>query len=228
MTGDGCATIALGVYGSAAAAEELDALHKVKYEVLDMPYGIRATDRFIEALSRASGKPVPVSIGDERGRAVDMLSDMEQYLYNKRVALFGDPDQLVPMAEYLVDIGMRPVYIVTGTPGKYFEERLAGVLKDVPEAKFKQGACADLFLLHQWIKNEKVDLLMGNTYGKYISRDDDIPFIRFGFPILDRSGHSYFPSVGYAGAQRILERILNALMDRQDRDAPEERFELVM
>src|SRR3989339_972094 len=225
MTGSSAGTLALGAFASLPAAEELDARFKVRHEALDMPYGIKATDRFLDALMRISGKMVPVSVADERGRLVDMISDMEQYLYKRRVALFGDPDQLIPVTEFLVDIGMRPVYVVTGTPGNYFEERMAGILGDIPEAKFKHG---DMFLLHQWIKNEKVDLLMGNTYGKYISRDDDIPFLRFGFPILDRVGHSYFNSVGYTGAMRLLERILNSLMDRQDRDAGEESFELVM
>ena len=86
----------------------------------------------------------------------------------------------------------------------------------------------DMFLLHQWIKNEPVDLLMGNTYMKYIARDEDIPLVRFGFPILDRIGHSYFPTVGYRGGMRLLEKILDAILERQDRDALEESFELVM
>jgi nitrogenase molybdenum-iron protein beta chain len=51
-------------------------------------------------------------------------------------------------------------------------------------------AGGDLFTLHQWIKNEPVDLLIGNTYGKYIARAEDIPLVRLGFPILDRSVHS--------------------------------------
>jgi nitrogenase molybdenum-iron protein beta chain len=84
-----------------------------------------------------------------------------------------------------------------------------------------------MFLLHQWIKNDPVDLLIGNTYGKYIARDEDIPFIRWGFPILDRQGHQYFPTVGYKGGLRFLEKVLNALLDRMDRDAAEEKFELV-
>ncbi len=88
-------------------------------------------------------------------------------------------------------------------------------------------ARGDLFLLHQWIRNEPVDLLIGNTYGKYIARDEDLPFIRWGFPILDRQGHQYFPTVGYKGGLRFLEKVLDALLDRQDRDAPEEKFELV-
>ena len=71
-------------------------------------------------------------------------------------------------------------------------------------------------------------MLIGNTYGKYIARDENIPLVRHGFPILDRVGHSYFPTVGYAGGMRLLEKILDALMDRKDRESPEESFELMM
>jgi nitrogenase molybdenum-iron protein beta chain len=49
-----------------------------------------------------------------------------------------------------------------------------------------------------------------------------------GFPIVDRIGHSYFPTIGYMGAMRILEKILSALMDKQDASCLEEKFELVM
>jgi nitrogenase molybdenum-iron protein beta chain len=158
-----------------------------------------------------------------------MIADMHQYLHGKRVALFGDPDTLIPLTEFLVMMDMKPVYIVSGTPGKLFDERMRDILSaKVPEAKFKNGERADMLLLHQWIKQEGVDLLIGNTYGKYIARDEDIPFVRYGFPILDRVGHSYFPTVGYTGALRIVEKILAAVMDRQDRDALEEKLELVM
>ncbi len=85
-----------------------------------------------------------------------------------------------------------------------------------------------MFLLHQWIKQEPVDLLIGNTYGKYIARDENIPFVRYGFPILDRVGHSYFASVGYVGGLRLLEKMLDELLGHKDRTSPEESFELVM
>ena len=73
-----------------------------------------------------------------------------------------------------------------------------------------------------------MDLLIGTTHGKYIARAEDIPLVRAGFPILDRYVHSYMPLVGYRGAMRLLELICNALMDRRDRDAADEDFELVM
>jgi len=90
------------------------------------------------------------------------------------------------------------------------------------------GHRADMFLLHQWIKQEPVDLLIGNTYGKYIARDENIPFVRLGFPIMDRVGHSYFPTLGYKGALHLLTNMLGAIMDKMDREAAEEKFELVM
>jgi nitrogenase molybdenum-iron protein beta chain len=68
---------------------------------------------------------------------------------------------------------------------------------------------------------------MGNTYGKYIARDEGIPLIRVGFPIFDRVGHSYMPIVGYTGAIRLLERILNAILDHKDASCPEYQMELV-
>ena len=76
-----------------------------------------------------------------------------------------------------------------------------------------------MFLIHQWIKNEPVDLLIGNTYGKYIARDEDIPLVRLGFPISGPGRPQYFPTVGYRGGIRLLEKILDAFLDRQDREA---------
>lgn len=228
-TGSSKHSLALGYFAAEAAAKSLRTKCKVPYDVLDLPLGLSATDRFIEALSLVGEKDVPMEITDERGRLVDIITDMQQYLYGKKVALFGDPDHLIPLTEFLLDLDMKPVHIVSGTPGKYFDKRMRELLDGrVDHYNVKNGPNADMFLLHQWIKNEPVDLLIGNTYGKYIARDEDIPFVRMGFPILDRIGHSYFPTVGYCGAMRLLDKILGVLMDRQDRDAPEQRFELVM
>ncbi|MDH3329089.1 MAG: nitrogenase molybdenum-iron protein subunit beta [Desulfobulbaceae bacterium] len=225
-TGDSAGTLALGEWCSADAARFLDTRHKVPCSVLDMPIGLKATDRFIDALRTVAGTTIPEEIALERGQLVDMISDMHQYLYQKKVALVGDPDQLIAMTEFLVSIDMCPMHIVTGTPGKKFEKRIREITRDLPyEVNVK--AKGDMFLLHQWIKNEPVDLIIGNTYCKYIARDEDLPFVRWGFPILDRQGHQYFPTVGYKGGLRLLEKILGVLLDRMDRDASEQKFELV-
>ena len=227
--GDSSFTIGLGHFASTAAARELDTKCKVPCEILDLPIGLTATDRFVDLLRKKAGVAVPESIEFERGQLVDMISDMHQYLYGKTVAIGGDPDHVSALCEFLVSLDMKPIHMVSGTPGKRFTKRIEDITKGVNyKINYQNGPCADLFLLHQWIKNEKVDLLMGGTHMKYIARDEDIPLIRVGFPIIDRTGHQYFPHVGYRGAMRLLEQILDALMDRIDRDTPEESFELVM
>ncbi|PTN07712.1 nitrogenase molybdenum-iron protein subunit beta [Mangrovibacterium marinum] len=227
--GDSMSTIAMGEWATQKAAIALDNKCKVPFESIDIPVGLRATDRFIQALSKAGKVSVPEEITAERGRLVDMITDMHQYFYGKRVAVFGDPDNILPLIEFLVDLDMKPVYIVSGTPGKAFTKKAEAILSErVPEAKFKNGPQADMFLMHQWIKEEGVDLIIGNTYGKYIARDEQTPFVRMGFPILDRQGHNYFPTVGYMGAIRIVEKILDAMMDKIDATCPEEKVELQM
>lgn len=226
-TGDSKGTIAMGQFASEDAAIELENKYDVPFDSLDLPIGISATDRFLHALRDLAGYDVPSSIMDERGRLIDVMADLHQYFYNRKVAIVGDPDQVVALTEFLSDLGMLPVHVLTGTPGKKFDLRIRGILKDtVPAANVK--SFSDLFEFHQWIKNEPVDIIIGNTYCKYIARAEDIPLVRHGWPILDRVGHSYFPTVGYIGGIRLVEKISSALLDRIDRDASEERFELVM
>ena len=227
--GDSAATIALGPVCSGPAAKQLYAKCKVRQTTLPLPIGLAATDAFIMELRKYNGGEVPTEITDERGRLIDLITDMHQYFYNKTAALWGDPDQLVGLSELLMSVDILPKYVVTGTPGKKFLKRIGDILEDRKhDVEVRQGPQADMFLMHQWIKNEPVDLLIGNTYGKYISRDEEIPLVRHGFPIFDRVGHQFFPTVGYRGAIRMLEQILNVFLDRQDADSSEEGFELVM
>lgn len=225
-SGDSLGTIALGHFTAHPAAIELDEKCNVPCALLEMPYGLSNTDQFVHALRNHAGVDVPGSLGEERGRLLDAMSDMHQYFHGKRVALVGDPDQVIALTQFLVELDMQPAYVITGSSGNRFEQRVNELLKDhAPNAKVQQNA--DLFALHQWIKNEPVDLIIGNTYCKYIARVENLPFVRFGFPILDRMGHRYFPTIGYTGALRLMEKMSDALLDHQDRNCEEERFELI-
>jgi nitrogenase molybdenum-iron protein beta chain len=228
-TGDSKFTIGLGAYCTEDTCVKLENKCRIRFEVIEIPIGLKATDRFVTLLSRHGNVPVPDELTEERGRLVDLIADNSKYFYGKRVALFGDPDTLIPLTEFLLTLDMRPVYIVTGTPGKHFDESMKEMLSEkVPEARYKSGERADMFQLHQWIKQEPVDLLIGNTYGKYIARDENIPFVRLGFPVVDRPGHNYFPNVGYAGATNIAIRILEKMLEHKDANCPEEKVEFQM
>jgi nitrogenase molybdenum-iron protein beta chain len=225
-TGDSMATLALGHFSAHPAAIELDEKCNVPCAFLEIPIGLSPTDRFIHAVRNYAGVDVPASINYERGRLLDVMSDMHQYFHGKTVAVSGDPDNVISLVQFLVELDMKPLYVITGSRGNHFEERVRDLLKEqAPDAVVKQDA--DLFELHQLIKNGPVDLIIGNTYSKYIARAENIPFVRFGFPILDRMGHRLFPTVGYMGALRLLDKIIDALLDHHDRECAEERFELV-
>jgi nitrogenase molybdenum-iron protein beta chain len=226
-SGDSRLALALGRTGTFQAAQLLDSKCKVKTDIIDLPIGISATDAFVDTLRRQAGVTVPESINVERGQLVDVLCDKAQYLYGKKVSMMGDPDILLGLAQFCADAGMEVLHIVTGTSaGAKWERRVKEVAG--PKVVVKCGPQADLFLLQQLMLNDKPDILFGNTYCKYIARDMDIPLIRTAFPIYDRIGHSYVPMAGYRGGMHLLIKILEAIMDRQDRDAPEEKFELVM
>jgi nitrogenase molybdenum-iron protein beta chain len=227
-SGSSAGTVALGRVASMAAARALDAKCKVPCEILDLPVGLHGTDAFVDALRQMAGVSVPDILNLERGQVVDTISDWHQYLYGKRVAIAGDPDQVLALTRFLVALDMRPVHIVTGSPaGKKYVKSLREAVAEVP-APVNIKVPGDMLLLHQWIKNDPVDLIVGNTYTKYIAKDEDTPLVRYGFPIYDRMGHSYFSTMGYRGALRLMEKILDAILDRKDRDADDINMELVM
>jgi nitrogenase molybdenum-iron protein beta chain len=226
-TGNSQLTIALGSWASADAANALERKCDVPAIVLKTPIGIKATDEFLMTLRNTFTKEIPYELEEERGQLVDIMTDTHFHFHGKKVAIFGDPDVVIALTEFVISLGMVPVHVLTGTPGKAFEAEVKAMLNDAGITG-NVKAEGDLFEFHQWIKNEPVDLILGTTYGKYIAKAEDIPMVRVGFPILDRSVHSYLPIVGYKGTMLLLEKISTALLDRQDRDAEDEDFELVM
>ncbi len=227
-SGSSRATIAMGEFSSKDGAYELETKCNVPAHLINVPMGIKATDEFIMKVLELTGGEVPYELELERGQLVDLMVDVHNHYHGKKVALFGDPDIIVPMTELVLSLGMIPVHVLTGTPGKSFDTAVKKVMDaHGVEAKTIKSK-GDLMELHQLIKNTPVDMIIGNTYGKYIARAEGIPLVRVGFPILDRVGHSFFPLVGYMGMIRMIEKISTAFLDESDRTAADEDFELVM
>ncbi len=227
-SGNAMATLALGKFSSEAAAFELEKKCDVPAIVMKEPVGIKATDAFVMKLLEINGGIIPKELETERGQLVDIMVDVHHHYHGKKVAMFGDPDMMIAMTEFVIDLGMVPTLVLTGTPGKAFSKEIQGMFDQAGLTESKVYEAEDLFAFHQMIKEEPVDLIIGNTYGKYIARAEDLPLVRVGWPILDRMGHQYFPIVGYKGAIRMIEKISTALLDHYDRHCPEEDFELVM
>lgn len=220
--GNSRGTIALGRTAGASGAVVLKGKFGIPAIIGPMPIGIRNTDELVMNISNLMGVPVPQEIEYERGRLVDMMTDAHPHFHAKSLAIFGDPDIVIGMLSLATEMGMNPVYALTGTPDKKFAEEVAKV------APGCEAIIGDTFLLHQKIKNRPVDMLIGNTFGKLIARAEDIPLVRVGFPITDRANMHYFPIVGYAGAARLVEMIGNTFLERLDRDADDTHFEMVL
>lgn len=226
--GDCSKVIACGQLTSGEPANVLQRKCKVAYDLIPLPISIEGTDKYIMALSAMDQKQIPKALEEERGQLIDVMLDAHFYYHGKKVAIFGDPDTVLGLMQLVLEMGMIPKYVITGTPGEAFERAARAILAkfDTPDCTIK--ANADLFELHQWIINEPVDLLLGTSYGKQIAKAENIPFVRAGFPILDRYAHSYFPITGYKGALRLVEQITNALLDQFDRECADEDTDVVL
>lgn len=227
-TGNAIATIALGSFASEAAAFELEKKCEVIPYVMNTPIGIKATDAMIMKLLELNGGNMSEELETERGQLVDLMVDVHHQYHGKKVGIFGDPDIIIALTEFIIDLGMVPTVVLTGTTGKLTERTIQAMFDDAGLTDSVVLQSADLMTFHQLIKKNPVDMIIGTTYGKYIARAENVPLVRMGFPILDRVGHSYFPVVGYKGAIRIIEKISTAFLDQYDRECAEEDFELVM
>jgi nitrogenase molybdenum-iron protein beta chain len=226
--GDSNGLIALGEIINIEPAELLKKKWKVPFTLLPLPVGVAYTDQYVMALRGASKVEIPEELEAERGRLVDLMLDSAQYTHGKKIAIFGDPDVVIGLTSLALEMGMVPRYVITGTPKEEFTRRIEALFEQYAVSGCTAKANADLFELHQWIKNEKVDLMLGSTYGKQIAKAEDIPFIRAGFPVIDRYGGPLQPIVGYSGGAQMVEKITNALLDRFDRDCSDENFEIVL
>jgi nitrogenase molybdenum-iron protein beta chain len=220
--GNSRATIALGRTAGSSGAVVLKGKFGISAVIGPMPIGIRNTDAFVMSVSSLMGVRIPAAIECERGRLVDMMTDAHPHFHGKSLAVFGDPDTVIGLLSLVVEMGMNPVFALTGTPDKKFAEEVHKV------APGCEALIGDTFLLHQKIKNQPVDMLIGNSYGKLIARAEDIPLLRAGFPITDRANLHYFPITGYAGTARLVEMIGNAFLERRDRDADDTHFEMIL
>jgi len=219
-------TIALCGMAGGAAAKVFQNKFKMPVQIGPVPIGIRFTDRFVMKAAELANVAIPPELEQERSRVVDMMTDAHPHFYGKKVAIFGDCDIIEGLTNLVLEMGMEPTVILSGTVSKDFEERVSEMVHPLyPDSQILTGA--DLFTLHQIIKNEPVDMLIGNTYGKHMALAEDIPLIRVGFPIMDRANLHHFPVMGYAGAARLIEQIGNTFLDIKDKTIPEEELEVV-
>jgi len=214
-TADALGTIALNKYEGGKAAEFLGKKFNVPAIIGPTPIGIRNTDTFLQNVKKMTGKPIPESLVRERGIAIDALTDLTHMFFaDKRVAIYGNPDLVIGLAEFCLDLEMKPLILLLGDDNQaYQNDPRIKAFKEKVDFDMQIIMNADLWELESRIKNKEVelDLILGHSKGRCTAIDNNIPLVRVGFPTFDRAGLYRHPVVGYAGARWLAEQMANTL-----------------
>jgi nitrogenase molybdenum-iron protein NifN len=201
------------------AGKALEERFGVPRHGLPLPVGVTQTDRLFEVLEELSGRPVPTSYSEERGRLVDSYVDAHKYVFGKRAVVYGEQDLVVGIASLLAEIGVAPRLCASGTGTGRLRDQLASVeadtagdvvvLEDVDFAEIEEHAI-----------HVRPDLVVGSSKGYALARKLKVPLVRIGFPIHDRVDGPRVLHLGYRGAQQLFDRVANALIEASQDDSP--------
>ena len=193
---------------------------------IEIPMGLEATDAFLMKVSELTGKPIPASLEKERGRLVDMMTDSHTWLHGKKFALYGDPDFVMGMTRFLLELGAEPTDVLCNNANKRWAKTMQKMLDASPYGKeTKVHIGKDLWHFRSLMFTNKPDFMIGNSYAKFIQRDTlqkgkefEVPLIRLGFPIFDRHHLHRSTTLGYEGGMQILTTLVNAILERLDEE----------
>jgi nitrogenase molybdenum-iron protein beta chain len=225
---NGKATITLGPYATPKTFSWIKDTYSGKHVALPMPMGIEKTDAMIMKIAELFGKEVPQSLKDERGRAVDAMTDAQQYMHGKKFAVYGDPDYLLGYVSFLLEMGAHPYQIVCSRGSKKLEKELQGLLDS---SMYGKGCTIymnkDLWHLRSLVMTDPVDAIIGDTHGKFAARDAGVPLFRFGFPVFDRVNLHRYPRIGYQGVIYMVTEICNTFIATKDATCEDRFFEMM-
>lgn len=192
--------------------------HAVPVHRIGLPVGLRETDSLLDRLSALADRPVPADLIAERGRLIDSWVDGHKYVFGKRAVVFGEEDLVAGIVSLLDEIGVEPVLCASGGRSGRLVAALDAISPGLSSrALVREGA--DFADIATQAEALKPDLLIGSSKGYSLARKLEVPLVRCGFPIHDRLGGQRVLHVGYAGAQRLFDQIVNTLLERKQEDS---------
>jgi len=193
---------------------------------VQIPMGLAGTDELLMTVSQLTGKAIPDSLALERGRLVDMMLDSHTWLHGKKFGLFGDPDFVMGLTRFLLELGCEPTVILCHNGSKRWQKAMKKMLEASPYGKESEVFInCDLWHFRSLMFTRQPDFMIGNSYAKFIQRDTlakgeqfEVPLIRLGFPLFDRHHLHRQTTWGYEGAMSILTTLVNAVLEKVDRE----------
>lgn len=214
-------TIELAVFidENNSVGEYLESNYNVKNIRINIPRGLRDTDKFMKVLSEVSGKDIPEKYVKERGRYLDAMIDSHKYNAEARVAIFGEPDFVYSTVRMALENGIMPVLVATGDVCEDIKDKLYYEIKALAEAlfvdEFEIIDDADFVDIENYVVKFNANVLIGSSDGRRIEETHKIPLIRVAFPIHDRVGGQRILSIGYEGSLNLSDNITNTILDRK-------------
>ena len=200
-----------------SVAKYLSDAFQVPYIRAALPVGLRDTDAFLKILSELSGKSIPEQLKKERGRFLDAMIDSHKYNSNGRAAVFGEPDLIYSSVRLMCEWGILPVVCAAGSSCPELKELIDLEVKKLSEKymvdQYEIRDKADFKEIEDMVLKYHVNLLAGNSDGRRIAKDLNLPLVRRGFPIHDHVGGQRQKLLGYEGSMEYMDEITNCLID---------------
>ncbi|UXM84999.1 nitrogenase component 1 [Methanococcus aeolicus] len=202
------ATVSFGMEGVDGAS------YLEKYGViscnLKYPIGIKNTDKFILNLLNTAGENdisdisnIPEPLLDDRGYALDAMANTNAKLKNKKVAIYGAPDQVIGLVDLANEIGLKVVAVLSNTKTNYFAETIQKLNRNI------EVISGDLYDFGKSLKDKNIDFIIGDYRSKYIANSLNVPSLKVGFPVIDVYGHPKKTMLGYNGALNLINEMAN-------------------
>lgn len=200
LMGDSIATLVVGpsMYRAADTLMQKTGVPDYRFDTL---IALDATDKLVHTLSQLSGRPVPPKLERHRAQLQDAMVDTHFMLGLRKVAIAGEPDEVLAMTTLVQGVGCEVVAAVTSTRGPALEK--------LPLAEVKIG---DLEDLEQLAAERGADLIIANSHAAATAERLQLPLLRFGFPQYDLLGGYARNWVGYRGSRQALFDLANLML----------------
>lgn len=189
----------------------LESEYGVPLQNLPLPMGIIACDQFVDLLHTLTHKPIPQELQKERSRLQDAMVDSHKYNREGRAAVFGEPETVYGVSRVLVENGVTPAILATGSKGVRLHSLLEHLTIECEE-KALIMLDSDFSHIRSQCTDQRINVAIGNSDGRFLTEREGIPLVRLGFPIHDRIGGQRILSVGYVGTIMLLDQITNTLL----------------
>lgn len=220
LTGIAHASILLELPLSGGCATALAARTGARVIPMGLPVGLEGTTKWIADLAEAAGSPDEAGTTTQaRLRELVPLLDRvrEMFLQDHNVAIAAPPDLLPGLLEYVHDLGMECGLVAARCrdpkrlgPVRDVMDRLGmdmEILVDYRRSRFRQA-------LNEAHHERPVSLVIGSTSEAVAAREVGAGLLEVGYPSYMTHALTPRPLLGFDGAARLVEEMVNVVLRR--------------